>query len=184
MTTEDEYIDMDIIREIMAQRESVDGPGIFKRVRYISRWEDLDDSRAMARYTTINGTHFWPPTPGSAFEAAGNILGITLAEVLWQTRGADGDYSTMFLFAGKTRSTSVPVVLLFASSREMRRRALQAVKSLDFISNGRIRFVARDHLKPYKPMVDYIRQRFSEGARSRGHELFKLREAKGCDGKD
>lgn len=168
----------------MAQRESADEPGIFKRVHYISCWEDLDESRAMTRYTTINGIHFWPPTPGNAFEAAGNILGITLAEVLWQTRGTDGLYSTMFLFAGQTRSTSVPVVLLFSSSREMRRRARHAVKSLDFISNGRISFVAMDHLKPYKKMVDYIRQRFSEGARSKGHELFKLREAKGCDEKD
>lgn len=177
-------MDMDINCEIMAQDDSADGPGIFRRVKYISRWEDLDESRARACYMTIKETHFWPPTPGSAFEAAGNILGITLAEVLWQTRGTTGDYSTMFLFAGQTRSTSVPVVLLFASSREMRRRAVQAVKSLDFISNGRIRFVARDHLTPYKKMVDYIRQRFSEGARSKGHELYKLREAKGCDEKD
>ncbi|ETS84733.1 hypothetical protein PFICI_02758 [Pestalotiopsis fici W106-1] len=164
----DEYNGNDNLSLLLAERENMEGPDIFKRVRYISRWEDLEDSRGSLS-ATMNGIRFWGiGDNGWAIEAVWNIRALAVAEANWQVHERElapifGENTCWYRvqFAGYTRKTSVPVLTVITGSQDTCQRIVKALRTLDFIRDGRIQLavLGTDQSLP-QDWLDGIRRRY------------------------
>ncbi|KAF7522016.1 hypothetical protein G7054_g12273 [Neopestalotiopsis clavispora] len=150
------------LSELIAKRETLDGPNIFKRVRYISRWEDFEDSRGNLT-ATIDGIRFWGfGSNGWADQAFWNILTLTAVELAWRDwcghrPGPDTSLDAYVIvltvrFAGYTKSTSVPIITVLVKHQRYRQRVQDAMRSLEFIRAGRIQVLVAKYESSSDPL--------------------------------
>jgi hypothetical protein len=116
-----------------------DGPEIFKRVRFLSRWEDLGESRG-SLVRSFGNVHIWglsfsPLAKMASFQIRVMVVAQLLLYRNWilpKANQAEGLWFRSF-FMGHSREQSTPVIVLFAETKRARRRALKVVEQLDWI---------------------------------------------------
>ncbi|KAF2430873.1 hypothetical protein EJ08DRAFT_697081 [Tothia fuscella] len=138
----DNYRNQDIeslTRECLSFSESiVNGPEIFKRVKFLSRWEDQLESRGSFR-GIVGNIHLWGISSRShvttmarfQFRVAIYIhLKISSAWICGPDPLDMHRVGFFTGFAGRSRKQSSPVIIVASDSKRTRRRALRVLKSL------------------------------------------------------
>jgi hypothetical protein len=146
MQDEEEDIEGMVLEKLLKYKPVIDSPDIFKRVRFLSRWEDCPESRE-SRFCSIGDVHFWTMgTNGWAGLAQKQMRNA----VRYHFSGSSGlrdigpwSYNklhpahriwVMVGFVGRTREESRPIVLLYSGLEELRRCALKTVKELAWLA--------------------------------------------------
>lgn len=125
---------------------SEDSPDVFKRIRYISRWETREESRGSMRFIKRgNGLGPWwssgPMHLWSATCTEAEVIKDTLAEVLKKTLPDDLLYGGTWeraialnlFFAGPTIQQSRPLIMVFSLSKSARDGVEKEITKLDWV---------------------------------------------------
>jgi hypothetical protein len=121
----------------------VDGPEIFKRVKFLSRWEDRSESRGEL-YRTFGYIHLWTLCCHGVAEMARfqMVVSIHIQWNLyrdWVLAGLlpdeiEGWFVAAFIgFVGRSREQSLPVLIGISTSKRLRRRLFKVLKRLDWL---------------------------------------------------
>ncbi|KAK9412941.1 hypothetical protein SUNI508_12246 [Seiridium unicorne] len=153
LDTSNEGLGTSQLHEIVAAQHIAEGPDIFKRVRFITRWEDLDESRGSLN-TIVNGIHFWAiQKEGWAGMARFQISVLMNFQLTWQQvvsgveRGQSTfDWATDVAFVGYSKKTSVLVAIVYSEYPMIRRRAWKTLRNLAAFKDSRIRLLVIDPL--------------------------------------
>ncbi|KAI1327118.1 hypothetical protein F5Y16DRAFT_399667 [Xylariaceae sp. FL0255] len=143
---EDDHNDEDGLQSLCTSKKGIqdyiDGPEIFKRVRLLTRWEDRLEYRG-DRTLFIDGISFWEMTSHDVVRQMGLAI---LVRILASTNSVWSGFEELpefdsgllynFLFAGCTRTQSVPIILVTANLGKIRRRAAKMIRTLDWVQNG------------------------------------------------
>ncbi|KAK6821324.1 hypothetical protein PG987_015724 [Apiospora arundinis] len=160
--------DGDDVQRILFTREASDGPEIFKRVKFLSRWEDREESRGFHKKLN-NGVHFWHASAaGSGLEIESQIGAMThlhlksipLAEALpqmdWDPIFPVDNIVFMTGFAGTSKASSVPVIIIFLADSLERKRIANWMHKLQVVKSSRIRVLA------FHPLVYKSREQWRQ----------------------
>ncbi|KAK8074430.1 hypothetical protein PG997_009093 [Apiospora hydei] len=136
------------------RRESIESPEIFKRVRFLSRWEDRGDSRGGLKPFNFEGIHFW------AFSDNGWIpeIKFQLRAMTWRhlthsesikvavSKNSDPEHKKHvafgLFFAGYNATVSIPVIKIISEEPLLREYALAALRKLEVVKSSRIGVLA------------------------------------------
>lgn len=141
----------DDINRIVSLHQTTDGPEIFKRVKFLSRWEDSTEFRG-PHVKFNNGIHFWSlNTAGSGHEIDNQISLMTCDQLNlipgneW-SKQADCDLVfpedwIIFIlgFAGSSARSSIPVIILFCADLHKRKLIADWMYKLDVVKSSRLR---------------------------------------------
>jgi len=120
------------------------GPDIFKRVKFLTRWEDRSESRGH-HWATVGDIHFWYIAPQGAAGTARFQMVVSAAVQLrlykhWIWDCQPGVVTSRELaavvrvrFVGRSLEQSLPVIVIIAHSKRTRRRAVKVLKLLDWL---------------------------------------------------
>jgi hypothetical protein len=115
-----------------------EGPEVFKRVRFLSRWEFRLESRG-SLFAKIGHYNWWRATCLEATAMKANLVD-TLKKVpskhLWPPRGASWSERKILIniyFVGSTLQESRPVMVIFSLSKKVRRKAWKYCTGIDWI---------------------------------------------------
>lgn len=145
---EDEDDNLDITTaavqaNIHSRQVLTDGPEIFKRIRFLSRWENDAESRGYRlkefRGWSISTRH------NVARMARFQILVSVAAQLIfhkhWIYAGVERKspltrWCAVMAFIGVNRAKSVPVIILMSLSKKVRRRCSEVLKLLGWLGKG------------------------------------------------
>ena len=120
------------------------GPDIFKRVKFLTRWEDRSESRG-PHWATIGDIHFWSISHQGAAGMARFQMSVSTVVQLhlyqhWIRDCQPGVAIPQELvtkirvgFVGRSLEQSLPVIIVTAYSKRVRRRAAKVLKLLDWL---------------------------------------------------
>lgn len=124
--------------DLVTMSDIKEGPEVFKRVRFLSRWEFRLESRGLLRFKT--GQHSWWRAVCPEAEAMKQALGAALREVCGGYRfdfpGLSLWERTVFInvyFVGSTLRQSRPVLFIFSMTKKVRREAWKHFTGIDWI---------------------------------------------------
>jgi len=137
---EDMHIESSVPVDLLRTQEVEDSPEVFKRVRFITRWEDFEESRGCL-ILSIGGIHCWRVAYNSPAAMPCQQIIDTLGEE-FLCRGdfifRDGSGSDYFqyclLFFGADLQRSKPIILLYSEERRLRHRAMKVIKKLPWLT--------------------------------------------------
>lgn len=116
--------------------QTEDGPEIFKRVRFLSRWENREESRGPFRFRT--GEYCW--WRASCFEAktiknaVARVLSRTLSSDLLRTcKTWDTTIAVSLFFVGQSVQQSRPILVIFSMEKTKRKKAWKFCKDIDWV---------------------------------------------------
>jgi len=134
-----------LVEENLSRSESlVDGPDIFKRVKFLTRWEDRYESRGNL-WTTIGNIHLWSTSSQGVASMAGFQMLVSISFQLrlyrdWICKRQPGEIAPPRMriavrigFAGHSREQSLPIIVMTTYSKGTRRRAMKVLKLLDWL---------------------------------------------------
>lgn len=137
-----EYRDIESIglEDLPLSETLLDGAEIFKRIRFLSRWENRVDSRGGVR-VSVGDIHLWGISSHGVADMARFQMCVSICVHIvpyydWIYAGIDqGDPTTfgsskIWLFpgfVGRTRETSLPIIVLISNSKRVRRKGLRAL---------------------------------------------------------
>lgn len=141
--------DEETFRLILSKRQAMDdGPEIFKRVRFLSRWEDRDESRGNLRWT-VNSFHFWEAADVEYLSDVFLQLRLMTTMHLLQTLEFGCLQSShqvfphpkgfilSFQFAGFKRTTAIPAIILVCEGPSDQEQVATALRKLGIIQSSR-----------------------------------------------
>ncbi|KAK8043334.1 hypothetical protein PG993_005764 [Apiospora rasikravindrae] len=142
------------LHRILSKRQSMDSPEIFKRVRFLSRWEDRDDSRGPHSGLSFNNVHFWLFSkegwiPEIQFQLY-VMTWIHLSLLEFRSDSISETSRSLFgtgivlrvVFAGYRKTMSIPVIMIIGVSPRHRKQALTLLRELEPIKSSRIGVLA------------------------------------------
>lgn len=137
--TESADSETDVPDHLLQVRRFENGPEIFKRVRFLTRWQDADELRGPI-YGTINETHFWYLTSHATYVGAQirNKLIDDLYMGEWFRTKRYFDVIYTVLFVGKTRQQSYPVVVLYCKDKYELQRTKNMTRRLKWLQQSDI----------------------------------------------
>jgi hypothetical protein len=124
--------------DLVTSFKTEEGPEVFKRVRFLSRWEFRNESRGKLRYR-INQYNWWTTTCPEAFvmrktlRIAFEKKADSLSFARQKHKTWDRALCINLFFVGKTLQQSVPVLFIFSMDQKMRRKAWDLFAELDWI---------------------------------------------------
>jgi hypothetical protein len=123
--------------DLATSSKTEEGPEVFKRVRFLSRWEFRHESRGKLRYQ-IDQYSWWgagcPEAVALRTVAASAILRRYRSERVslkcdnWETC-----IGISLCFVGKTLQQSIPVLLVFSMDKKRRRRVWETLSDLEWV---------------------------------------------------
>ncbi|KAK8000747.1 Metallo-dependent hydrolase [Apiospora arundinis] len=156
----------DDINRIVSLHQATDGPEIFKRVKFLSRWEDSMESRGTHEMFN-NGTHFWYlNTAGSGHGITHQIFLMTYDQLdlipeneWWKQADCDlvfPEDNIVFQvgFAGSSARFSVPVIILFCADLHRRKLIADWMYKLDVVKSSRLRVLV------FHPLARYSKEQW------------------------
>ncbi|KAK6080924.1 hypothetical protein SCUP234_05022 [Seiridium cupressi] len=162
-----------------------EGPEVFKRVRFLSRWEDLPESRGFV-FASFGNVHLWTI---SLHGYAGMIKHqMALSTVVQAGRFFDYIHADQescvpyhdvrsrlwfkLGFIGRSKMRSVPALVLYSESRKVRSRARRVLKELPWLQ-GKSRYLLMTGSGPAFGTEKDFQQRFMNIAlRKKTRSLF------------
>lgn len=146
-----DLVDGDDIHRILSMRQAANGPEIFKRVKFLSRWEDREDSRGgYERFN--NGVHFWGLSKAGLVGDIDFQLGLMTHSHLDSLPSVEDsahmdvdpifpDDVIVFMigFAGMSKKVCVPVVVIFSADPMELKRIANWMQQLQVIKSSRLR---------------------------------------------
>jgi hypothetical protein len=128
----DEEIPTDLIPTSPAE----DGPEVFKRIRYISRWEYRSESRGELRHK-IDQHCWWSATCIEArairIAVSGDLNRAWCKDGSFDDRSWETSVYIRFFFVGPSVQQSRPVLVLFSMSKRRREKVWKYLKQIDWI---------------------------------------------------
>jgi hypothetical protein len=126
------------------KRVAEDSPDVFKRVRFLSRWEDLQESRGPL-VVKIGAFGLWG-LKGPGLAAYHQMSKSLVAEytcswnrVVEGVSWPDQCFICSVFFVGTSVKNSTPVILIYAETRELRENVIKTLQNVDWLkSNTRI----------------------------------------------
>jgi hypothetical protein len=113
-----------------------DGPEIFKRIRYISRWEYRNESRGGLLHK-IDQYCWWAATciEADAIQRAltGDLIRAGWEDGFFAAKSWDTLVCIRFFFVGPSVQQSRPVLLIFSMCKRRREMAWKYLKQIDWI---------------------------------------------------
>jgi hypothetical protein len=126
------------IETLLSRSEGlVEGPHIFKRVKFLTRWEDRVESRGRLIHT-IGNIRLWR----TSFQGVASMANFQMQLSIWfqlhRYRHWIFEHQLEAIamnigFAGHSREQSLPIVILTADSKRIRRRAMKVLKLLAWL---------------------------------------------------
>lgn len=135
-----------LVQEGLSRSEGpVDGPDVFKRVKFLTRWEDRYESRGNL-WITIGNIHFWSTSSQGVASMARYEMAVSLVCQIylyqnWIWEGQPRKIATRWkrtigmriAFAGYSREKSLPIIIITSYSKKARTRAMKVLKLLDWL---------------------------------------------------
>lgn len=125
-----------MLADLVSPFETEAGPEIFKRVRFISRWEYRDESRGRLLYKT-DQYYWWTADcfeADAAKKAVVRCLVRTLSnDLLRSYKTWDTEIGINLFFVGQSVQDSRPVLLIFSMEKAKRKEAWRYCKSIDWV---------------------------------------------------
>lgn len=137
--TEDYVVEDDIVDVVPARllpsNKAEDGPEIFKHVRFVTRWEDFEESIGSLVWSSGGVSCWWCAGPAwdPAMQLAETILNVVLSSLrgaMWVTVGV--------CFIGPSRQESKPVAFIYTHSEKWHRAAVRAARKWLRSNNPRL----------------------------------------------
>jgi hypothetical protein len=123
--------------DLISISDTEEGPEVFKRVRFLSRWEFRRESRGALRYTI--GPYNWWVARGPEIKAMKDSLDTIMRANTSRIFAAAGEniwqrilYLNIF-FVGSTLQQSRPVLFIFCMTKQVRREAWKHCTEIDWI---------------------------------------------------
>ncbi|KAK8071609.1 hypothetical protein PG996_004957 [Apiospora saccharicola] len=143
--------DAETLRQFFPERQATDSPEIFKRVRFLSRWEDRPESRGdYAGH--VQGIHLWVFSESGWIRdiemqlaamtlyhmepALEGVRSLTENQVLPKTKGI-----VYLRFAGLSEERSIPVLVIVCEHPTVRRRIATAMWKIEAVKSLRLGFL-------------------------------------------
>ncbi|KAK7962958.1 uncharacterized protein PG986_003783 [Apiospora aurea] len=148
---ESEFHGSEDVHRILPMRQNMVSPDIFKRVRFLSRWEGRDDSRGALRVISFNDIQFWGFSqngwiPETKFQLdAMTFTHLCLSEIPgWETPEKILDKRAAFgaVFAGYKKTTSIPLIMIISEKPMLRKYSLTTLRGLEVVKSSRIGVMA------------------------------------------
>jgi hypothetical protein len=123
--------------DLISMSDIEEGPEVFKRVRFLSRWEFRRESRGALHYRT--GQHNWWGACGPEAEAMLDSIDTIVKANISRIFAAAGDdmwKGTLYAnihFVGLTLQQWRPVLLIFCMTKKVRREAWKHFTGIDWI---------------------------------------------------
>ncbi|KAH8204165.1 hypothetical protein TruAng_001717 [Truncatella angustata] len=137
-------------QNIVAERYDLNGPEVFKRVRFITRWEDLEESRK-GFSCTVGGIGFWRASHegwcGMAYLQVLVLVMVQIREMKLIASRENTLHTKMKMclyFAGCDKRNSIPVLVVFAESAVQRKRVRKVLGRLSAFTDSRLRLLVVD----------------------------------------
>lgn len=117
------------------------GPEIFKRVRFLSRWETLAESRGTP-FNTFRGWHIsgYGAAGMAAYQIRMSLSVQILLYIQWIYTGVEklalNNIGFIFAYIGTTRESSVPTIVVMSLSKQVRRRCSKVLNRLSWLGKG------------------------------------------------
>jgi hypothetical protein len=124
--------------DLVTSIKTEDGPEVFKRVRFLSRWEFRRESRGHLAYRIDQYNWWWAYCPeatvmrdtlGTAFDTS--VAGRGFARQRYST--LDPSISIGLFFVGKSLQQSIPVLVIFSMDKKMRMKACNLFSGFDWV---------------------------------------------------
>ncbi|KAK8062029.1 hypothetical protein PG994_008395 [Apiospora phragmitis] len=153
---ETELADADNLRDILSKRQAMEGPEIFKRVRFLSRWEDRDESRGSLA-ASLNDIHLWYLNQG---EIDFQLKAMAYTRLVPEFRQYKGHVSSweagnvvpcaiLVGFVGYKRSMSIPVITILCENPLISKVTATVLQELEVVKSSRIRIPVLHPLAVY-----------------------------------
>lgn len=142
---EDMHIESSVPVDLLRTQEVEESPEVFKRVRFITRWEDLEESKG-SLMLSIGGLHYWRVAHNSPATMPRRQILNTLHEnflregdfIFKDVSGSHRFYYHLSFF-GADLQRSKPIILIYCEERRLRQRAMKVAKELPWLTpNSRI----------------------------------------------
>jgi hypothetical protein len=123
--------------DLATSSETEDGPEVFKRVRFLSRWEYRHESRGKLCYR-IDQYSWWGAACPEAL-AMKHVSAGTLERRIWSNPVParydewKADIFIGLFFVGKTLQQSIPVLAIFSMDKKKRKKAWNLLAGLDWV---------------------------------------------------
>lgn len=146
---DEQYSNIDALARKALSKSLVDGPEIFKRVKFLSRWEDRRESRGSLLVTVGDMTLWSSSSQGVAGMANFQLKVSICVQLLSHPKYISADLpipgskvTVLTGFAGRSLGESFPIILIISESRKLRRRVAKVLRQLDFLrANSRFTVV-------------------------------------------
>jgi hypothetical protein len=123
--------------DLAISSKTEEGPEVFKRVRFLSRWEFRHESRGILRYQ-VDQYSWWRAVCPEAM-AMKQVVAGTFERKKWSSSGPirsskwEKRICIGLFFVGKTLQQSIPVLVIFSMDKKQRREACKFLADLDWI---------------------------------------------------
>lgn len=187
---EEDLIEDAVSDKLLNRKSVMDSPEVFKRVRFLSRWEKCADSRE-GRIFSAGDVHFWDMSDRGWSGMARYQMGKSLLDYLvhshalrdaslWSSyRSSDPEHNIFITpaFVGRTREESRPIILLYSNLKGPRRRALKLAKELAWLAPNSPILVAST-LSPVFEFTDFTKGEY-QCAQQKPIQLHPLKQPAG-----
>jgi hypothetical protein len=120
--------------DLVSMSDTEEGPEVFKRVRFLSRWEFRLESRGPLEYKT--GQYNWWAADCPEAQVMKDALGATLWDhvcEIEELNSVEQYFALNLFFVGSTLQQSRPVLLIFSMTKQGRREAWRHSTGIDWI---------------------------------------------------
>jgi hypothetical protein len=127
--------------DLPTSEASPDSPELFKRIRFLSSWEDRIDSRGPL-WLRVGDFFIWDTSSAASILETETRMHVSILRHIepfhdWIYSATRVPWFRFFIgFIGRNREQSSPVLVLILDSKKARQRCLKVMKRLDWLGKG------------------------------------------------